>query len=245
MKLLTNCSFPPALDEKTLLLYLDGEAGSETLSHLENCLHCRQQAQALDRFQKRLTSRLFRVECPSPMVLAEAKHGMLSDSKKLVVEQHIRQCPHCTGEAAQLDFFWQELDLPTKNTTVETVKALLIGGEAASTPGEMGFSSLAPALRGDAKEMMVFEAEGLVITLQIVSSSDGQVSIQGQLASDNQDKWTGALVTIVQQDMPDRSTSLDEFGAFQFEQIRPGLVQFRIAAATRIEVQIQDVNISM
>src|SRR5690554_8125320 len=105
MKLLTNCALPPELDDKALFRYLDGEADSETLVHLERCAYCRERAATLDHFQKRLTGRLYRIDCPQPITLAEAKLGTLSDSERLVIEQHVRNCPHCTREIAELETF--------------------------------------------------------------------------------------------------------------------------------------------
>src|SRR5258706_10886523 len=97
-----NCIFPPELEDYQLLAYLDGEADHITTLHLERCEYCRGKAHKLARFQDSLTSRLYRVTCPSTLELGEYYFKMLPASQMLVLAQHVRECSHCANEVAHL-----------------------------------------------------------------------------------------------------------------------------------------------
>ena len=64
---------------------------------------------------------------------------------------------------------------------VRVLIARLLGG-----PGE-GAAPM-PALRGERKGPIILEAEGVVITLDVEPGSDGQGSMLGQAAADDQDQ---------------------------------------------------------
>ncbi|MFP4394478.1 MAG: zf-HC2 domain-containing protein [Anaerolineales bacterium] len=49
-----------------------------------------------------LQSHLYRHSCPAPEVLGLYQLNALSDEEKLVVAQHVRQCPHCQRELTEL-----------------------------------------------------------------------------------------------------------------------------------------------
>src|SRR4029453_18888883 len=98
--------------------------------------------------------------------------------------------------------------------------AQLVGGSG-STPA---FG----ALRGESKGPLTFEADGVVITLDVQPVASEQASILGQLAADDQDGWTGAKVELQQVDSPQVTASLDDLGAFRFEAVRPGSIKFTI-----------------
>src|SRR6185503_18641157 len=107
-----NCISPPELEDYQLLAYLDGEANQGITSHLERCEYCHERANALARFQDRLKSRLYRVSCPSSLELGEYHLRLLPAPQMLLVAQHVRECPHCERELAQLQDFLSEL-MPT------------------------------------------------------------------------------------------------------------------------------------
>ena len=219
----TNCVFPPELEDNQLLAYLDDpEANQEIVRHLEKCSYCRERAEALDRLQKRLTTRLYRITCPSPLELGEYHLRLLPASQMLVVAQHVRECPYCTREMAELEGFLG--DLVTEDSFAGTAKVLiarLIGGQA-------GAGKPAVAVRGEAKGPIVFEADGIVVTLDIQSSPNGQLSIQGQVAADDLERWTGALAELRQGDQLEFSTRIDDLGAFQYEGAVHGRKEIRI-----------------
>jgi hypothetical protein len=87
------------------------------------------------------------------------------------------------------------------------------------------------------------EADGLVITLDIQPGPNEQVSILGQVAAEDQDRWTGAVVKVQQADTPPRTATLDDLGAFRFAKIDPGSVQLTITSSDGTVVQIPNLDI--
>ena len=236
---MTNCAFPPELDEVTLWLYLDGEADEKTRQHIERCTHCRERAETIDLLQKQLTGKLYRFDCPSPMQLAEANSKKLSDTERLVIEQHVRQCPHCAREVAQFRDFLINTDQKQNDLSksLQIMIARLFGTDVNSQPlPDLG------AVRGTSNEPLIFEGEGVIITLDIQTGLTREISILGQLAADDQDAWIGASVVLQQGDLPQQYVALDELGRFRFGDIPPGIVQIVITSNSGMQVQIPSIN---
>jgi hypothetical protein len=238
-----NCISPPELEASQLLAYLDGEADPQTASHLEQCEYCRGKANALDRLQDRLTSHLYRITCPSSLELGEYQLHILPASQMLIVAQHVRECPHCERELDQLQDFLGEL-MPTPAGGLLGKAKVLIARLISSEAGP-GSPWAVPALRGEAKGPLVFEADGIVITLDVQTGSNKQASIQGQVAADDQDQWTGAVVRLQQAGTPVLTASLDDLGAFAFEAVPPGSIDLKIASPNGVEVQIPNIDIAI
>ena len=220
-----TCLFPPQLNDKQLLDYLDERnVHQEIAHHLENCPFCRDRAQALERFQKTLSTRLYRATCPSPMELGEFHLRMLGASQMLVIGQHLRGCPHCAREVSQLEEF---LSSPAPETgllgTAKVLIARLMGAQA-----ENSLTPVAPALRGEAKGPLTFEVDGILIVLDIQPSNAETSTILGQVAADDQDQWTGALVELRKDGQLECSTTIDDLGAFQCEGMLAGKQELRI-----------------
>ena len=236
-----NCISPPELSDRQLLEFLDGEADPKTTHHLGICQYCRNKADALARLQNGLTTRLYRITCPSPLELGEYHLRILSPPQILVIAQHVRECPHCEAEVAQLENFLTDLTPNRKPGLPEIVRVLvarLMGGS-----GE-GAAPM-PALRGVQKGPIILEAEGVVITLDVEPGPDGQVSILGQVAADEQDQWTNALVELQQADRQPITTSLDDLGAFRFEAVRPGAAQIMITSTEGVVIQSPDIELAV
>ena len=102
-----------------------------------------------------------------------------------------------------------------------------------------------PALRGERKGPIILEAEGVVITLDVEAGSDGQVSILGQVAADEQEQWTNASVELQQADIPLQTTSLDDLGAFRFEAVRPGATRIMITSTEGVVIQSPDIELTI
>lgn len=237
-----TCISPPELEVRQLMAFLDGEADPETTLHLQKCEHCRDRAKTLEREQKLLTSRLYRASCPSTDELGEFHLRMLPSDQMLIVSQHLRECPYCTREIDQLKEFLSKLAPGSEGSLLQRTKPLiaqLIGGrgvsDAASTP------SL--ALRGGSEEPVIYEVEGIVIVLDIQPAMDGKVNILGQVAADDQEEWTGAMVKLQPTHENQMTTILDDLGAFRFEEAPSASIQITITSLQGIEVQIQNIEI--
>jgi hypothetical protein len=214
------CISPPALDEGQLLAYIDGEAGTAVASHVEACPDCRERAQALAQLQNALQARLYRLTCPAPETLGDYQLSLLAVEQAIQIAQHLQECPHCTREIAQLREYLREPELPFSSSAWEPLKVLV--ARMSGDRGEAGGRPLANALRGVDEGPMTFEAEGVLIVLDLQPASRGGWKIHGQVAAEEQDRWTGAQVELRQADKTLMATGIDELGAFQFDQVPAG-----------------------
>ena len=244
-----NCVSPPELDDRQLLTYVDGEADRNVATHLEQCSYCLEKARQLARLQKRLTRRLYRLTCPSPAELGEYHLGMLDAAQGATIAQHLQECPHCTREVAQLRSYLSELAptvefSPLERVRVAAVKVLvarLIGGGQ-----EDARLALAPAfagIRGDARGPITLEADGILIVLDVQPTAEERVTILGQIASDDQDRWTGAVVELRQADELRITATVDDLGAFRCEAFPPGPTEILITPSSGNAVLVPNVEI--
>lgn len=236
-KLTQNCVFPPELDDKQLLAYLDGEADPATITHLDGCAYCREKAKTLDRFQKRLTNRLYRLTCPPSIELGEYHLRMLPASRMLVVAQHVRECPHCARELSELEgFLGEQASTEGLLGRAKLLIARMVGA------GDLTFTP-APALRGEAKGPITFAAEGIIIVLDMQPAMEGRADILGQVAADNQDDWTGAVVELRKDGLLQISSTVDDLGAFRCEGVIPGQHELKITSKNDSVVVISNFEV--
>ncbi len=244
-----NCVSPPELDDKVLLACLDGEADQEAATHLQRCSYCREKARQLARLQDRLTARLFRLTCPSPTELGEYHLGLLTSTQAAAVAHHLRECPHCVREVAQLKGYLREPAPAAESSPLERVKVLvarLVGGKQEDRPsGEFAFAPALVAVRGSAPGPITWEADGILIVLDVQPAAEGRVSILGQVAADDQDHWTGALVELRQAGALQLTTTVDDLGAFHCAGIPPAPTEIKITSSDGITVQIPTIDIAV
>lgn len=219
-----KCISSPALDDAQILMFVEGEADTAIVSHVRECPYCRERARRWTRLQDRLRKQSYRVTCPTPMQLGDYHLGYLSAPDVLVVSQHLRECILCSREVAALENFLTSLaPAPGLMETANVLIARLVGASS-----ENGFGPATPALRGETKGPLTFEADGIVIVLDIQPVEKGGSNILGQVAADDQERWTGALVEVRQGNELQTSAVVDDLGAFRCEGIRVGEQELRI-----------------
>jgi hypothetical protein len=223
--LTSSCVSPPELSDGQLLAYLDDpEANQDVALHLKRCVYCQEKAEALERFQKALTAQLYRIDCPSSLELGEYHLRMLPAPQMLVISQHVRECPHCAFEVAELESFLVDQTPGVQDDLFGRAKLLV----ARLVGGDLTFTPTPAALRGESKGPITFAAEGIIIVLDIQPTTEGKANILGQVAADHQDDWTGALVELRRDSLLQISTTVDDLGAFQCEGVIPGQQELRI-----------------
>ena len=219
-----KCITSPALDDSKIVSYVEGEADDEVVAHIGACPFCSERANRWTLLQNSLRKQLYRVTCPSPMELGDYSLGFLPDSRKLVVAQHVRECPSCRREVAELKDFMGELAPGVSLLGAARVLiARLVRG-----PSKSGLFPSGVALRGEAKGPITLEAEGVVIVLDLQQTEEETVDILGQVAADDQDQWTEALVELRQDNELQFSAMVDDLGAFRLTGIIPGSKELRI-----------------
>lgn|SRR5574341_864903 len=235
MKLSMNCSFPPELTDQKLLEALDGIADEATTKHLLGCPYCQTRANSLENMQKRLKSRLFRAACPPSLELAEFYLRTLPPPRMLVLSQHVRTCPHCTREIAQIAEFMGA-------DTVQLDRKPLEPAQVLRARLVEGASPAFGALRGESHSVTL-EVEGAVVTFMMQPAPNGKVSVLGQVAAEEQDSWTGAVVTLQQVDAPRQITAVNDLGAFSFETVQAGTAEFIITSLHSLIIKIPPLDI--
>ena len=227
-----NCVSPPELDDRQLLLYLDGERSADIVAHLERCPYCRERSHQLARVQNYLTAQLYRITCPPSVELGDYVLGMLPANQSAMIADHLQNCPHCTQEVSQLTDYLGELGSIPKANPVEQVKVLIARMIDGIELGKLfGGMTLAPAyatLRGGTSGTITLQADGILIILEVQPATTGRKAILGQIASDEQDRWTGAKVELYRSDVLLASDSVNDFGAFHCDGILPGAVELKI-----------------
>jgi hypothetical protein len=214
-----KCITSPALDNVEIAMYVDGEADEATIAHIKQCPFCNERAQQWTLLQNRLRKQFYRVNCPTPVELGDYHLGLLPAPQALVVSQHLRECLLCKQEVAVLDDFLTGLAPETSSLGAAKV---LVARLLATQP------DLAPALRGEVKGPLTLEVDGIVIVLDIQPGDPGMFNILGQVAADDQDRWTGALVEFRQDSELKSSSTVDDLGAFRTENMVPGSKELRI-----------------
>jgi hypothetical protein len=105
-ELLMECSEPGAIRDEDLLAYLAGETvRPAVVEHLARCQSCSSRLAAYNQIELKLTSKLYRWDCPPNQVLGEYSLGMLSAEHAAAVRSHLNQCTLCTAEVASLANF--------------------------------------------------------------------------------------------------------------------------------------------
>ncbi len=247
---MTSCISAPELTDDTLLAYLDGEADQHVALHLRQCPHCRERARHLARFQDRLTTQLYRLDCPSPAQLGEYTLEMLSHKETKAVALHLTECPHCAQEVAQLKTFLQDLapepDPNLIDRLRERTRVLIADLVRRGTTGRQPRQPvLAPAFAGVRGEETVpqgYEAEDIRVSIesQPDASHPGRWTILGLVLGF--DAGTTAVAHLWQEGRWLASQPVSDAGDFYLGNVAPAEYDL-ILSAGPIEVHIRDVEV--
>jgi hypothetical protein len=213
-------------NDADLLAYLDGEVDPEVASQIERSPADRERAEELARLQSRLTARLYRMECPKSETLGEYHLGLLPQSESIDVAKHLLECPHCARELVQLRDFLSERALPLEPEPFKGIKVLIarwVGEKGGSlSNGELAFAPAFAMLRGSSQGPVSLQADGILIILDIQPTTEERVTIQGQVAADEQDLWTGSTIEVRQEGVGQCTTVVDDLGGFRCGELSPG-----------------------
>jgi len=231
------------LNDQQILTYLDDQdANQETARHLAQCPHCRDNAEALDLFQKRLGARVFRSTCSPPTELGEYYLRLLTAPQRLLVSAHLRLCQYCRQEVSEMAKYLD--DLSPRKYLLKPVRTLI--ARLPHSEAQAHSMRAVPALRGGMKTPTILTVDNIVITLDVQPGPDEQVTIQGQMAvGPYQDQWTGAMVELEQPFFTSLITSIDDLGSFTLETVFPGPTEITITATNGIAVQTEQITITI
>jgi hypothetical protein len=239
------CVSPLALNDRELLVYIDGEADRQVVAHLEQCPHCRERAYRLARLQDCLTAVMYRLTCPSPLELGEYHLGLLSRDRATTVARHLADCPHCAREVVLLKDYLAKLTSELEFDLWQQIKVLVaqlvrVGQDIARS----GSPTLVPAYRGgrgEEKGPRLYQAEDIQVSIEIqddVERQDRKVLLGLVTEMDTHELkahlWQAEqLVT---------TASVDDLGNFVIADLTPGNYEL-ILSNSGVELHIQSLEI--
>lgn len=238
-----NCITPPGLDDWQIVSYIDGEADDTVKAHIEQCSFCRQKADQWGVVQKNMKRRLYRHNCPSPMELGEYHLGLLPSPQKMVVTQHLRGCPVCRLEVAQLEEFMQEpTPQPDIIQSIRVLIAKLISGGGVSQ--DQTGSSLFPVsagLRGEENEPFLYQAGNVQIVIDVQDDVEqtGNKVLLGLVTGLESDDF---IIEVNRGGQMIATASVDEIGNFIVSNLVPGNYQV-ILKGQEVEIHIQSLPV--
>src|SRR5437763_16503212 len=101
-----ECSDPGAIRDEELLADVAGEPRrAAVVQHVARCQRCSLQLADYQRIEHKLTSKLYRWNCPPNQILGEYQMGLLSNDLATTVKIHLSTCVLCTAEVATLSEF--------------------------------------------------------------------------------------------------------------------------------------------
>jgi anti-sigma factor RsiW len=208
------CSAPPPLTDDQLSAVIDGVSDRSVQEHLDQCSGCAARLAHARQVEQMLTTQLRRWDCPTPQQLGNYHLGMAEQAEDRRIVRHLESCAACMAEVEELRrFLSDEVEAPQA-----APRAVPAPRPSRPRLGELVARLLpqapAMALRGAASGPIVAEVDGITLILDVQSSSEGKVDVVGQIASDDQDAWTGALVEVRAEGTLVALAEVDDLGGF-------------------------------
>jgi len=215
-----DCIEPGAVSPDDLIAFADGEADTGTAAHVAACSACAAQAADYAQDQRRLSSWLYRVDCPPAQTLGELSLGLLAPDDVLGVRAHLVLCPHCQGELARLDGALRDDPLaalaPDPGRLARIVARLL----PASAPG-LAYAGVRGSAASAAR---TYEAEGVTLSLAVeVEAPERSWTLLGLVVDETGAELpAGAPVRLLREDHIVAEAALDEVGNVVFVGLEAG-----------------------
>jgi hypothetical protein len=222
-----DCVDPAAIADWELVAYADGEALEHVAEHLKRCAACRARLETYRTLEQSLRERLYRLDCPSPDALRAYYWGHLPDGEQARIETHLETCPHCATELAELEqFVASERETPT-GTLLDRARVAAERARLAVARLVSPSPNLAPALRGETREVLLFEADDVALSLNLEQETTGRYTLFGQILSPEPADTVGGQVEVSFQgeDRAPVRTAVDANGGFALPDLCPGVYQ--------------------
>jgi hypothetical protein len=161
----------------------------------------------------------------------------------LLIAQHVRECPHCTREIAELEGFFLGDLAPTESNLLEKAKVLiarLVGDKAGgSQTGE--FSPAFAGLRGEDEEPFIYQADHVRIVIDVQDDAEqmGFKTLLGLVTGLESNEFT---IQVSQEGQVIATSSVDEIGNFTIPHLSPGHYKLMLRGPN-IEVHVQSLPV--
>jgi hypothetical protein len=182
--------------------------------------------------ETRITALLYRFDCPTALELGEYYLGLVNESRRAYIAQHLPLCPRCSAELASYQVFMTQPDVvaeprpaPPQPGLLQKVKWLV--ADLVQPP-----AALAPAYRGAGDALRNYRAGDYDISLDVQNDADqpGHKLIVGLLLSNQQAGGAGVTVELQTHDTS-VPAEVDELGNFILAGIAPGVYDLVISDA--------------
>ncbi len=233
-----KCITSPALEDTQIVSFIEGEADDTVVAHIRDCPFCSERANRWTLLQNGLRKQLYRISCPTPMEIGDYHLGLLPAPQALIVAQHVRECPLCRREVAELeDFLTESTPQPGFLGSIKTLIASLVGG-----PGmDQDYPDLASApafggLRGEGEEPFIYQAGQVRIVIEVQDDVEqmGLKTLLGLVTGLETNEFT---IQVSQGDNVIATTSVDEIGNFIISHLSSGHYQL-ILSGPNMEIRI-------
>jgi hypothetical protein len=230
------CTGQPAVEDWELDAYIDGEASPHVQAHLEECLACRIRLTERLLFERRLRRALHRseslLECPSPHLLRDYYWGNLAVDERGRIDEHLKTCVDCTQELKGLDeFLTTEQDAPLRDIMSRAQQAaeqacLVLAHFVSPAPQAV------PVLRGETREVLLFEANDVALSINLEQDELGTYTLFGQVLMPEFQPLSGGYARLTSADAEPRQTSIDANSGFALSGLKPGIYQLVVQLPT-------------
>ena len=203
------------------MAYGDGEAAAAVVAHVDTCSTCGDQARGYAQIQVELRRSLYRFDCPDAHALGEYQLDLLEPEHHRTIARHAVECDACRLELHTLRSY---LALPTAvpESPLEQVRRM-VATLFRPAPG-LAYGGL----RGTSEATTrVFQVEDVTVT---VGPGQGRGTLVGLVlvASAEPQALDGRAVRLIPVDRATLSSSMDDLGNFEFENIPAGLYALEI-----------------
>jgi hypothetical protein len=225
-----HCIDPDAIQDWELVAYADGEELERVSEHVGRCPACRARLREYATIEQELQQLLFGSDCPSPDTLRDHHLGYLSTEERQHVEAHLETCPHCAAELADLAQF-AALEEEVRSSTLldrahQVAEQVRLTVAQLMSPAPLPL----PALRGETREVLLFEADGVALSLNLEQETTGRYTLFGQILSSDPIGFTEGQIRLRAQegDMEPIQADIDTNGGFALPELRPGIYQLSV-----------------
>jgi hypothetical protein len=203
------------------MAYGDGEAPASVVAHIDGCSTCTAQLGSYAHIQVELRRALYRFDCPDAHTLGEYQLDLLEPQHRRSIATHATDCDACSAELQLLRSY---LAMPTTipESSLEHARRL-VATLFRPAPG-LAYGGL----RGTSEATTrVFQVEDVTVTL---GPGQGPGTLVGLvlIAGADPQALDGRAVRLIPTDRRPLSSSIDDLGNFEFEDVPAGLFALEI-----------------